>query len=307
MVRYFPDDLTADDPLPRILSRDDALKLGFSRRAVEHRLATGRWQLVLPHTYLTSNVMTWPDRQRAALAYAGPGAVLTGAAALADEGLRSVTRPDLVLVLAPRSATASDRQWVRVRRTARLPEPALLAGPARAPFARAVADLALERRRLDDVRTLVAQAVRGRLCTVDELITELIDGPRRGSRNLRQAIDEIGSGSWSAPEARAATILRGANVPPFEQNARIDLPNGRWLIADFLWRELRAILEIDSMEHHHSNPVQIEATHARHLELESLGYSVTHRTPWLVANRSATFRSGIERWLAARAREILAR
>jgi hypothetical protein len=169
MVRYFPDDQPFPDTIPRVLSRAEALQLGFSRRAIEHRLETGRWKLVLPHTYLTSDVLTWRDRQLAALAYAGPEAVLTGAAALADEGLRCVTRPAVVLVLAPRSATASDRHWVRVRRTSRLPLPALLPGPARAPLSRAVADLALERRRLDDVRTLVAQSVRRGLCTVDEL------------------------------------------------------------------------------------------------------------------------------------------
>jgi very-short-patch-repair endonuclease len=124
---------------------------------------------------------------------------------------------------------------------------------------------------------------------------------------LRQAIEEIGRGAWSAPEARAATILRAANIPSFKQNARIDLPDGRYFVADFLWRELRAILEIDSMEHHFENAAQIEATHERHLQLESLGYSVAHRTPRLVANEPIRFRMGIERWLAARRRELSAR
>lgn len=307
MVRYFLDEVPPPDALPRVLSRADAGRLGFSRRAIEHRLAIGRWQLVLPHTYLTSDVLTWPDRQRAALAYAGPGAVLTGAAALADEGLRAVPRPGTMLVLAPRSATAIDHGWVRVRRTPRLPEPALLPGPPRAPFARAVADLARERPRLDDVRALVAQAVRRDLCTTDELLTELIEGPRRGSRHLRQAIEEVGRGAWSAPEARAASILRSAKVPPFEQNARIELPGGGYLVADFLWRELRAILEIDSAEHHHSNAAQVEATHTRHLKLESLGYSVAHRTPGILTRKPAVFRAGIERWLTARADELSAR
>jgi hypothetical protein len=133
MVTYYPDS-PSPRLLPRVLSRTDALSLGFSARAIEHRLATGRWHLVLPHTYLTSDVLTWVDKQEAALSYAGPGALLSAAAALADTGLPTVTRPDRLLVLAPRSATFSDRRWVRVRRTDRMPERARYPGPARAAF-----------------------------------------------------------------------------------------------------------------------------------------------------------------------------
>ena len=49
--------------VPRVLSRTDALTLGFTAHAIEHRLATGQWHLVLPHTYLTCDVLTWVDKQ----------------------------------------------------------------------------------------------------------------------------------------------------------------------------------------------------------------------------------------------------
>jgi hypothetical protein len=293
--------------LPRVVSRSDALRRGYTRRAIEHRLAMGRWQRILPSVYLTADTLTWTDRMRAALALGGDGAVLTGAAALADEGLRSVPRPDRIVVLVPRSTGARDAGWVRIRRTRRLPERALLPGPARAPLSRAVADLALERHRLDDVRALVAQAVRARLCSVDELQAELLAGPRRGSANLRIAIEDVAGGAWSAPEARAARILRRADVPPFEQNARIDLPDGDHLVADFLWRDLRAILEIDSRTHHFDDPADLDNTTDRHLVLETLGYTVVHRRPRLITYEPLRFRADIESWLLGRRSELARR
>jgi hypothetical protein len=262
--------------LPRVLTRADSAALVYSRNAIRHRLETTQWRRVLPRTYLTSDTFKRPDRLNAALAFAGPDALLSGAAALTDQHLRAAPHPASVLVLVPRSTTARSTSWVRVRRTNQLPLPVLLPGPRRAPVARAVADLALELGRLDDVRALVAEAVRRRPCSVDELAIELRGGPRNRSAFLRQAIDEVGGGAWSAPEARAATLMRRARLPRFEPNARIGLSDGSYVIVDFLWRALRAILEIDSAAHH-SLAGDADGTSDRHLLLETDGYSVIHR------------------------------
>jgi very-short-patch-repair endonuclease len=159
---------------------------------------------------------------------------------------------------------------------------------------------------LDDVRALVTQAIRANLCSGEELAVQLAEGPQRGSRNLRLALEEVLAGAWSAPEARAARLLRASNVPPFEQNARIDLPDGSYVIADFLWRALRAVLEIDSLEHHFLSPAQREAPDDKHLKLMSAGYAVAHRTPWAISQRPLRFVHGIEQWLQARARQLAA-
>ena len=307
MYPEVPDALLAQDrwgELPRILTRADALTRGYSRRAIDHRLATGRWRLVLPHTYRTGDTLTWTDRLDAALALAGPEALITGAAALADQGLRTVHRPRRVLVLVPRAVHVRPANWVRLRRTDRMPEPALIPGPRRADLARAVADLALERPRLDDVRALVSQAVRAGLCTLDELAAELSTGPRQHSRNLRIAIADLDAGAWSAPEARAAAILRRSNVPPFEQNARIDLSDGTYVVVDFLWRSLRAVLEIDSDEHHWFDPADRDSTSRRQSKLATGGYSVMSRRPAVLGRQPRQFRTDVEDWLAARAREL---
>ena len=286
---------------PRVLGRAEAYRLGFSRRAIAHRVATGRWRYVLPRTLLTTDTFTWPDRLAAALTFAGPEAVLSGAAALTDLGLRSALRPGRVLVLVPARAGVLSHSWVQVRRTHRLPEPALLPGPRRVPVARAVADFALAADRIDDVRTLVAQAVRAGLCTLDELEVELVDGPRNGSRHLRVALSDVGAGAWSAPEARAARTMRSAGIHGFEQNVEIRT-EGLTYVADFLWRRLRAVLEIDSVEHH-LNPADWRATMDRHLALTAAGYSVVHRTPADVAN-ARRFVRDIAAWLGSRAEHL---
>lgn len=289
---------------PRVLTRSDARALGFTPDEIKHRLATGRWQRILPRTYLTSDTLTWADRLVAATKFAGPGSLLSGAAALADLDLRSVTRPRRLLVLVADRSGPRSTGWVRVRPSDRPMTRASLPGPPRAHPARAVADLALELRREDDVRMLVAQAVRSRLCTIDELTVELEEGPRRGSAHLRQAIDEIAGGAWSAPEARAARLMRAAGLPRFEQNARIDLPGGAYVVVDFLWRALRAILEIDS-DTHHALAGDADRTGNRHLALETLGFSVVHRTPRVVRRDPGGFTDGIAAWLAARAAQTL--
>lgn len=156
---------------------------------------------------------------------------------------------------------------------------------------------------MDDVRALVAQAVRAGLCDLAELRAELDSGPRQRSAHLRTALADVEAGAWSAPEARAARILRTADVPPFEQNARIDLPDGGYFVADILWRALRAIMEIDSDEHH-GEPVTRDATDRRHIALSTLGYSVVHRRPGLIFRQPDRFRRETESWLAARAREL---
>jgi hypothetical protein len=285
---------------PRVLTYQQALRLGYTPAAIAHQLRRGTWRKILPHVYFTGDVITWTDKLNAALAFAGPGALLSGAAALCDLELRSVQRPDTMLVLVPAGRQPRSAGWVQIRPSARPVCRALLPGAPRAEVARAVADTAVARRRLDDVRALVAEVVQKKHCSIDELAVELRRGPQRGSAFLRQAIDEIGAGAWSAPEARAAALLRVAGAPPFEQNRRIDLPGGRYVIADFVWIELRAVLEIDSMIHHHDDQADVDRTDDKHIALETVGFSVIHRTPRYVITRPEEFTRGVLAWLDTR-------
>ena len=191
-----PPDITSD--LPRVLTRDEARRIGYSTDAVKHQLATGRWRRILPRTYLTSDTLTWLDRLAAALAFAGPDALLSGAAALCDE-FESVRRPGTILTLVPYAFAPRSTGWVQIRRVERMPPARLAPGPSRVEVARAVADTCIGMRCMDDIRAVVTEAVRRRLCTAEELALAVDAGPRRGSKLVREAVREAAGGAWSAP------------------------------------------------------------------------------------------------------------
>ena len=297
----FADPLYDPTAPPRIITWTEALERGYTRSAVQHLQRTGRWRRILPRVYLTDGVLTERARYDAALAYAGPGALLSGAAALrCDEAVR-VAQPRDVLVLVPPGNRHTSHEWVMVRRTYRRAEQALAPGPKRVGQARAVADHALTLRQIDDVRAAVAEVVSRGGCTTAELRDELDAGPRQGSALLRQALDEVGE-SRSTPEMRAATVLRRAGCGDFQQNVRVPLAAGGYYEADFLWPQLRAILEIDSIEYH-LGPTQWRATMDRHLVLTTMGYSVIHRPPSALRDE-ARFVGDVRAWLAGREAEL---
>jgi hypothetical protein len=299
----------ADDPAfvdpdawPRVVSRAEAMRRGLSRHAIDRRLSSGRWRRVLPRTYLTADTFSGVDRLYAALAFAGGGAALSGAAALYASEVRGVGVPGRVLVLVPAGNYTKSTGWVLVRRSARPFAVQNWYGPRRVEVPRATVDLAVAMRRLDDVRALLARVVQDGHCTVADLDAELEAGPRRGSAHLRRSLAEVGWGAASAPEARAASILRRAGVSGFVQNAGIRLPDGRARYVDFFWPQLRACLEIDSVEWHFGQREWAD-TWDRHLELTKMGYSVIHRPPSALDDEERFVRDVLE-WLAARAAEL---
>lgn len=293
---------TEPDALPRVITRAEALARGLPGPTIASRVSRGAWRRLLPYTYLTASTLTDRDRMAAALAYAGAGAALSGSAALIATGVRGVEMPARVLVLVPPGNYAKSVTWVRVRRTDRpfVVEP--WARPRYVTTARATADLAVEKRRLGDVRTLVARVVQDRHCTIAELGAELESGPRRGSKFLRQALEEVGWGAASAPEAEAARILRRAGITGFVQNAIVQLPDGSTRVLDFYWPTLRACLEIDSVEFHFDR-ADWSGTWDRHLDLSTFGYSVIHRPPSALRDEKK-FARDVRAWLAGREADL---
>lgn len=300
----FPSDvapLPDPDAPPRVLTRAMARRAGVTDRVVDGHVRSGRWRRVLPRTYLTSATFTERDRYDAALLYAGDGATLSGAAALRQSGVR-LAQPYRVLVLVPPTNPIRSTGFVQTRASARPIEIEQWMGARRVTPPRACADHCLTLRRIDDVRAIVARVVQRGHATVAEIAVELEAGPRNGSRLLREALAEVGYGAESAPEARAAVMLRRAGLTGFVQNQRFSLPDGGYYKADFLWPELRAILEIDSLEYHF-DVENWEATMDRHLALATLGFSVIHRAPSALKNNSK-FIADIRGWLGARRAEL---
>ena len=73
-----------------VVSRRQLLALGMKDNAMQRRVrAGGPWQVLLPGVYLgLTGAPSLPQKEMAALLYAGPGSLITGPAALMYHGLR---------------------------------------------------------------------------------------------------------------------------------------------------------------------------------------------------------------------------
>ncbi|MEU4740109.1 hypothetical protein AB0G02_06520 [Actinosynnema sp. NPDC023658] len=149
----------------------------------------GPWQRILPGVLLLgSRPPTRAQRLRAALAYAGPSAVVTGVDALHAHGLPALPPPTRIHLLQPATTRRSGVEEVVLERTTRRPEVVVRAGLPLAEPNRATLDAA--RHEPDALRQhhLLATAVRSGLCTVATLTAELDAGSRRGTATARSAL-----------------------------------------------------------------------------------------------------------------------
>lgn len=290
-----------------IVTRSQARSCGLSSRAIDYRLRrTGPWQVLLPGVYQTwTGPAGTAQRQIAALLYAGPACMITGALALVVYGLK-VPHPELVDVLVPAWRQRASAAFVRLHRTARMPAEVYTSGVLRyAPPARAVADTARGMARIADVRAVVADAVQRGKCPLEMLVIEAGAGPVRGSALLRHALAEVTGGVRSVVEAefRDLIIWAGLPLPMFNPQLSAD---GRFIAQpDCWWPDAGVAAEVDSREWHLS-PRDWERTLARHALMSAHGIAVLHFTPRQIreqrAQVAANLRAALE---AARGRPAL--
>jgi hypothetical protein len=268
---------------------------GLSRSTVAYRCrAGGRWQSLLPGVVLLhSGPPTRADRRRAALLYLDAvgsttgRAVLTGLDALDLHGLRRIPRPSgPVHVLVPVDVRRAGSGALLVERTTRLPAPVAGRWPL-APVARAALDFARRSRDRGVVRSVLAEAVQGRLCSVRDLGRELAAGPSRGSALPREVLAEVGDGVRSAAEATARTLARRSGLPAPLWNPRLYDAAGRFVATPDAWFDGVAMAwEIDSREWHLS-PDDYAATVDRRGVLMAAGVVVVHHLPGVLGQRPA--------------------
>jgi hypothetical protein len=282
----------------------DLTRAGVPASTVGYRTrAKGPWQRVLPAVILTcSGEPTWRQRLLAAAAYAGPGAVLTGCAALKLGGMGCLTNTDDVHLLVPHRRRRASTSYVTIERTKRLPAHTWISRLPCAPFARAVIDATRRMSQTDTVRAVISGAVQRGLCTGSDLVDELCNAQRRGTRLPRLVLGEVLAGAHSVAEAQARSLLQRADVPPPLWNHDL-FAGGDWICRpDAIWHELGVVLEIDSLAWHLS-PASYRATQARHRRMTKLGLLVIHVAPTDLRQRPtqvvAEIRETLE-WAAGR-------
>ena len=285
----------------RVISRGQAITAGIDKDAIARRLRSGgSWQRLLPGVYLTvTGTPTQDQKDVAALLYAGPGSVITGTAALRLLGMRGA-RPRSVDVLVPASRRRQNLGFVTIHLTGRMPELVCYSGPVQFVFApRAVADAARALDQRAEVRALVAGAVQGRHCTVQQLGDELRGGPRRGSALLRQVLGEVADGVRSGREAELMDLIRRSRLPAPLYNAKLYLGDELIAVPDAWWRDAGVAAEADSKEWHLS-PEHWEETMRRHARMTALGILVLHFSPRQLRDEPDQVVKAISQALASR-------
>jgi len=267
----------------QVISRGQALACGVTPAVLRRRTAAGGpWQRLLPGAYLAvTGTPTTPQRELAALSYAGSDSVITGPAALRHHGIRAPGTA-VVTVLIPARRAVRSTGFVRIWRTTRMPGRFLDDQAVRVALpARAVADTARALSSLRDVRAVVADAVQSRRCPIFLLADELEEGPRRHSALLRQAITEVCDGIRSVAEAEFRDLLVRARIPIPMFNARIFAGSAFIATADAWWPDAGVAAEVDSREWH-LNPADWERTMRRHAAMTGHGILVVHFTPRMI-------------------------
>jgi hypothetical protein len=238
------------------------------------------------------------QRDMAALLYAGPRSVITGAAALRVLGV-STSVPRRIDVLVPAARRPGSVAYVAIHRTKRMPGVAIEGKRSYALAYRALADAARSLSDLGQVRALIAGAVQRRECLPEMLADELRLGEIRGSARLRQVLTEVADGVRSAAEAEFRDLVKRAGLPMPMFNACLRRADGGFIaVADAWWAEAGVAAEIDSREWHLA-PADWERTMRRHAEMISQGILVMHFSPGQIRSDPATVIAKIADALAA--------
>jgi hypothetical protein len=192
------------------------------------------------------------QRLRAAVAYAGQEAMVSGIDAMRAHGV-DVPLPPEVLVLAPSRRRLASGPYLTVERTARLPTPVILAGLPYAPLTRATLDAARSAGNHEQLRALLTSAVE--LCTVAGLRAELNAGNQRGSAAVRALLTEgLASTTDVIPvtDALAKRALRMTALPPPCWHTPVHDDSGMLLgIPDAWWPEVSLAWDVSTQARHH--------------------------------------------------------
>lgn len=283
-----------------VITRRQAREYGITVDAVKHRIKRGDWQKILPGVYCTlAGPVSQDQKLMAALLYAGPRAVLTGAWAVRRYHLECAGLNE-VHILVPPAVRVKSFSYVQIQRTARMPECVNSARAIRfAPLARAVGDAVRQLRNQDQVQAVVCAAVQKARCPLEELIKELEDGPNIGSALFRRALAELAAGIKSEAERDLKYRIERSGLEQPMYNASLYLLDGTFLgMVDTWWQRAGVAGEVDSRQYHFEAK-DYQETLQRHNRIESAGVHLLHFLPMDIRQDWPKIRTSLRDALAA--------
>ncbi|MCZ3389459.1 MAG: hypothetical protein LH645_10170 [Actinomycetia bacterium] len=252
------------------VSHAQLVDLGVSKATISSWTRTGgRWQRVLPGTYLLHRgTPTVDERLSAGLLYAGPDAVLTGGLAAHLLGLRNLPMPVDALpvhILVPPARQVRSAGFVVIERTQRLPEPETIRGYPVAPLPRAVFDVGRRHTSRIAIRAITLEAVQRKMLEIDDLAEEIRSGQRQWTAVMRDVLGDAIAGVRSVPEAGLRDIVIASDLPEPLWNCQLETLGGEFIAEpDGYYEDIGLALEVDSREHHYKRVDNFAATWSRH-------------------------------------------
>lgn len=249
---------------------------GLGDSGARRRSQTGRLHRLYRGVYVPGHRRMPPFGHIAGAALAcGPGASashLTGARCL---GLRSEGRTLIDVTVGTR--TGRRHGWVVTHSAANLrpQDVSVVDGIPTTSVARTLLDCAprLGRRGTEKLVTEAELMHAFDLTAVQDLLAHVPGHP--GSAVLRAAIeDAAGAAGRTASHVESALLAEFraiASLPEPECNAPIRLEDGSFVVADFLWRDVRLIVEADPRSTH-DRTVNYRSDRTRDRRLDRLGH-----------------------------------
>jgi Protein of unknown function (DUF559) len=252
-----------------VVARRQLLDLGFSGGAIEHRLARGRLHPIARGVYAVGRAeLGQKGRWMAAILYCGDGAVLShdSAAALLGIGFEESGRVEVSV----RSSALRRHPELRVHRRPTLRGDEVGSSdrvPVTSP-AQTIIDLAARHDRIT-VERMVDEADRLDLITPPKLRDELAHhGGEPGVARLRTWLDRR---TFRLTRSRLERFFL-----PIAKDIGLPVPETKvWVNGfevDFLWPDLRLVVETDSLRHHRT-PAQQARDHLRDQAHAAAGFT----------------------------------
>lgn len=266
----------------------------LSEGAVRGLVRSGRWRSIARGILLTGNGRLTRDQQLwVAVLASGPGALLAGATAAAEAGVRGL-RESVTHVLVPAERRAGrtilrtlpiDMTAVVVHRTTVLPEAHIQLGrPSRTTLPRALVDAAAWARTTEEAQVVLAAGCQQRRVLPAELAAVVDILPRvRRRRLIQHTIRDIEGGVQALSEIDFLAVCRRHRLPlPDLQERRRDAA-GRIRYLDAYWREFALHVEVDGA--HHMDVRQWAADMRRQNDVWIAGERILRFPAWVVRAR----------------------
>lgn len=280
-----------------VISREQAFSNGLTRGAIDDRLASRAWSILLPSVYFAGGGSpTRRQRMIAALLYAGSDSAIDDVDACRFHGVKAAVVDDhLIHVVVPWGSPVRSHGFVQVRRTTR--EPRILSTGRLRYVDPATAVIAAARRLRSDrsVLALISDAVQRKVTNVEDLMYAHIAGPPRNARRTDSALAQVGAGIRSAPEADFRNLAEASRIlPPLLYNRRLLLPNGRIISPDALAPDAPLVHETNGRKAHARDDL-FEDMQLRHELMTTAGLIAFHTSPRRLALHGAEVIRAFER------------